>query len=193
LQRGHSLGGGFRAPAGFVGASSCGLGPARGGLAALLSRREQLCVDRQRRPDRGRVDRVALVVEYLLAELEAGLVVVELGLVGVSPGLTAQQLGVPLGDARTTLEAVCLGGDSLDLERVFLLVMDGLFMIDAHLFAVGDALVELDHRSLIIELAPLPGRLIRFRLLGHAIAPSSPVPAFGITSGAGRLMWNPWA
>jgi hypothetical protein len=94
-----------------------------------------------------------LIVEYVSALVLGSLAVIKLHLVRVAAILGETQLGLSLLEGGLSARIVLVGGGSINIESLLGSVDTLLVAVRAGLFAFGDALIEVDHRLLLVEFA----------------------------------------
>jgi hypothetical protein len=101
------------------------------------------------------VERRLLLVEHVSADVVGSLVVIKLCLACVAAVLSEAQLGLtPLGRGDRD-EVVVIGGGAVGIKPNLCFVEALLVAVGAGLLPFGDALVEIDKRLFLIELALL--------------------------------------
>ena len=142
---------------------------------------------------RGRrvVERGLLLVEDVSEHVLGSLAVVELDLMGVVPVLRAAQLDLTLDEGDLPGRITFGGRRDVAVERLLGCVEPRLIQVGPGLFALRDALVQIGHRLLLVELVLLSGT--RGSVAHRSSSPESWWCGPPVSSGAGRPMWNPWA
>jgi hypothetical protein len=154
---------GFYALECFIGALVCLFGAGYGrhcsaveGSVALVRSRWGRFVDARLRVGRA-VEWGLLLVQDGAAQVVGSLVVVELHLVRVAAVLGETQFGLTTIDRRDRGTVMAIGGGAVGIERYLGFVEVLLVAVGPDLFALGDALVEIDQCLFLVELALLTG------------------------------------